>query len=252
MLPTTFGARKNSPIDTLEIFPAAVLANLRRTLTLLMYQQSLPRRIGVVSALRREGVTYITLALSAILASDKGARVCAVDLNWEAPALLEQCEGGFDYPAAGQAASSNGVPGSGPLLPRRLGIAEVLTGTIALQQVLVPTVLPTLQVLGMGAMIEQERALIARSQALHDLIDELDARYDYVLLDLPALLYTSDAIALASLSEACCLVVRQGVTPLSMVKRALDELKHKQMLGVILNRAQVHTPQLLLNFVPQE
>lgn len=240
--------RDAAVIDELNIFPAEVLTSLRRMLTLQLYQQSLPRSMSVVAALRREGVTFTTLAMGALLASDMAARVCAVDLNWEFSALFDQCQNGFARPPAPRRDSPK--PAAAP--PPRPGIAEVLSGALELDEATTPTVLPSFHVLGPGQIPQQRWSLIARSQELRALIEELGQRYDYVLLDVPALLHTSDAIALASLGEACCLVVRQGVTPTSMVKSALDELKHKRMFGVILNRVQIHTPKLLLNFVPQE
>src|ERR1700754_613368 len=45
----------------------------------------LPKRLGVTSALRGEGVTYITRSLALVLASDASKNVCIVDLNWAAP-----------------------------------------------------------------------------------------------------------------------------------------------------------------------
>jgi len=48
------------------------------------------------------------------------------------------------------------------------------------------------------------------------------------------------------------MVIRQGVTPINKVREALDEVKHLPMAGVVLNKIQVHTPQWLLNFIPQD
>ncbi|MCA9925602.1 MAG: hypothetical protein KC421_24695, partial [Anaerolineales bacterium] len=72
------------------------------------------------------------------------------------------------------------------------------------------------------------------------------------LLDIPALLATSDAIPLASLSSGSCLVIKQGVTSIENVRLALDDIAHLNMLGVILNQAVIKTPKLFLRFIPQE
>ncbi|NJO82711.1 MAG: CpsD/CapB family tyrosine-protein kinase, partial [Blastochloris sp.] len=73
-----------------------------------------------------------------------------------------------------------------------------------------------------------------------------------VLLDIPAVLYTSDSIALASFSQSVALVTRQGVTPMNAVKSALDEIKHLPVLGVLLNQVRIYTPRLIQHFIPQE
>jgi Mrp family chromosome partitioning ATPase len=57
---------------------------------------------------------------------------------------------------------------------------------------------------------------------------------------------------LAALGEACCLVLRQGVTPLQDIRRALDDVEHLRVLGVVLNQVRVATPRWLLRLVPQE
>ena len=62
----------------------------------------------------------------------------------------------------------------------------------------------------------------------------------------------SDAIALASLGTACCLIIRQGVTPVSSVRRALDDVKHLPMLGVMLNQNRTMLPRWVQALVPQE
>ena len=93
---------------------------------------------------------------------------------------------------------------------------------------------------------------MARHDTLKACIKQLSRRFDHILLDVPAVLGTSDAIALASLSTACCLVVRQGITPVSQVRRALDDVKHLSMLGVVLNQAHMSLPNWVGAFVPQE
>ncbi|MCA9936600.1 MAG: hypothetical protein KC415_21845, partial [Anaerolineales bacterium] len=83
-------------------------------------------------------------------------------------------------------------------------------------------------------------------------LDELGKRYDHLLLDTPAILATSDAIPLASLSNGSCLVIKQGVTSIENTKRALDDIAHLHILGVILNQVIVKTPKLFLKYIPQE
>lgn len=229
--------------SVLEVFPADVTNNLRRMSTLLAYQDHLPRRISLVSALRREGVTYVSLVLGAVLASDLAIRVCVVDLNWGASDLLGHYQRAMPPDQASDLADRS---------LQRPGLADILYGGAGLDDVIMPTALPQLSLVPAGTLPEVLRPLVARSRTLRGIIGELEDRFDLLVLDAPALLHTSDAIALASLGEACCVVVRQGVTHLNTVRRALDEIKHLKVLGVILNRVYIHTPQLIRNFVPQE
>ena len=117
---------------------------------------------------------------------------------------------------------------------------------------MIQTSLPNLQLLPAGELEIEQRPIMARSQGLKKLIDFLSDRYDHVLLDVPAVLATSDAIALASLAKHSCLIVRQGVTSVENVKLALDDIDHMEMMGVIMNQVKVYTPSFILKFIPQE
>jgi len=80
----------------------------------------------------------------------------------------------------------------------------------------------------------------------------LSAQFDYLVLDIPAIKLTSDAIPLAAHGSAACLVVRQGVTPIADAQRALDDVQQLNMLGVVMNRVRVQTPRVILGLIPQE
>ena len=210
-------------------FSGKVVHSLRRMITKLAYADELPKRIALVSALREEGVTYTTLAMGTTIASDLDKTVCVVELNWWWPGMTLQV----------------------PDVNSR-GVAAVLAGEATLDDVIVPTGLPNLRLLPAGEMPVEKRPIMARNAALKELINNLSKRYDYLLLDVPAILTTSDAISLASLADGCCLVIRQGVTSVEKVNLALDDIDHLNILGAIMNQVKVKTPSLLLKFIPQD
>ncbi|MCU0489992.1 MAG: chromosome partitioning protein [Chloroflexaceae bacterium] len=238
---------------TLCAFPAETVTNLRRMLTNLMYQTALPKSMACVAALREEGVTYTALAMAATLASDLAAsRVCLVELNWWNPSLHRYIAGQPPMPAAKGRRAKN--QSSTPELPPTddQGIGAVLRGVTSLEDAVVRTSLPNFSLLPAGNLLLRDRSAMARSDQLKQHIATLNEQFDHIILDVPAVAATSDAVALASLSEAVCMVVHQGVTPVNTVKLALDEVKHLQVLGVIMNQVQIHTPRWLLNMIPQE
>jgi Mrp family chromosome partitioning ATPase len=237
-------------------FDAEIVDHFRRMTTDLICTSGLPRRIVITSAIHSEGVTYTVLALATTLASDTADQFCVVDLNWWAPGIAAQ----FD-PAHRAQAERRGRKAPQALAPTseaiaalhsRPGIAQVVAGTATLDEALVQTGLPNLCLLPAGELMLKERPVLARSAGLHTLINDLSERFDYLLLDVPAILTSSDAIALAALGDACCLVIRQGVTSTPTVQRALDQIKHMKMLGIILNRVAIQTPAWLQRLVPQE
>ena len=248
----------------LYTFPAEVVDSMRHMATSLMYKGALPARISMVAALREEGVTYTTLALATTLAYDLAVRVCVVELNWWSPGIKTQALQGMDQAPATPRRSRRAKPKQSEVQPAEAmeadslaavgtaGLAAVLTGSAPLDEALVQTALPNLALLPAGDLTLAQRPAMARSDALKACIDRLGRRFDHIMLDIPAILATSDAIALASLGSACCIVVRQGVTPASNVRRALDDVKHLPMLGVILNQADTKLPRWVRALVPQE
>lgn len=243
-----------------------VVAGLRRMITQMLYHGRLPARISILAALREEGVTYTSLALATTLASDLQVRVCAVELNWQSPgmpvaptriaATPAQVNGhtataGRTSQRTALAEKVNGKAGR-PRENGGPGLAGALNGTVTLDEALVATALPNLSLLPAGSLPPHQHALMARSDALKACIEQLGRRFDHLILDVPAILSTSDAIALASLGTAGCMVVRHGVTPSAMVRQALDEVKHLPILGVVMNRARLHTPRWIRDLIPQE
>lgn len=228
--------------EPLMVFSPEVVNNLRHMVTSLACAGGIPARLSVAAALREEGVTYTTLAFGTVLANDTNRKVCVVELNWWYPALLKLL-------VRGRGGVGGALP---PELADRPGLAEVVMGSATLEQAVIPTARPNLSLVAAGAATIDQRPIIARSDTLRHVLDQLAERYDCLLLDVPAVLATSDAIALASLSDACVMVVRHGVTPIASVQLALDDLRHLQMLGVVLNQVSFATPNWLRDLIPQE
>ncbi|MEZ4681182.1 MAG: hypothetical protein R2932_43910 [Caldilineaceae bacterium] len=158
---------------TMIQFPGTTVDALRYMTTRLMVNDELPKCTAIVSALRGEGVTYCTLAAAALLAYDTDKTICYVDLNWWWPSQQLQLT-----------ASEDG------------GITAYLGKTISLNTGLLATNYPNLSILPAGNIAPQKRPMVARSQELKGLIEQLQEQFDYLLLDIPAILTTSDAIPL--------------------------------------------------------
>ena len=61
--------------------------------------------------------------------------------------------------------------------------------------------------------------------------------HEVVLFDLPSVLAFDDAIAFSPLVDCALLVVEEGATKVSEVRRALTRLEDTEILGVVLNRS---------------
>ncbi|MBP1466884.1 CpsD/CapB family tyrosine-protein kinase [Candidatus Chloroploca sp. M-50] len=236
-------------------FSGEVVTSMRRMLTTLMYQSTMPRSIACISALQQEGVTYLTLAMATTLAHDVEARVCAVEVNWWHPGMHQYLAGQPPALRTGnkrkqrKSAAAMEPPMPGPDDP---GLGAVVQGTLALEKALVPTDRANLWLLPAGFVAPDARSAVARSSELKAVFASLAEQFDYLFIDVPAVATSSDTLALTSLAEAACVVVRHGVTPINTVKLALDEVKHMPVLGVVLNQVNLYTPDWILGLLPQE
>lgn len=206
-------------------FPDEVVENMRYLLTRLTRENPLPPRVSIVSAIRGEGVTYVSRALGATLSNDLGAKICIVDLNWWHSSTTS-CIG-----------------------PENGGLAAVLAGEAALEDILVDTGWPNLSLIPAGTIAIQNRPALARSPALKKTLEKLNHRFDHLILDIPAILSTVDAVPLASLGASCVLVIHQGATWMEDVKLALDKIDHLTILGAVLNKAKLKTPPSLVKIL---
>jgi Mrp family chromosome partitioning ATPase len=206
-------------------FPLTVVEPMRRLISRLSRKDAIPSRLAFVAALRQEGVSYISWAFATTLAYDSQASVCIVDLNWWWPSELFRK-----------------VPPCG-------GLGAVLTGETTLEQAVVSSGKPNLAILPAGELSLHERALYSRSTILKETIMELADRYNHLILDIPSVLASPDAIPLSSFGDACCLVIHQGVTSVTDVKAALSDLDHIPQLGVVMNKFHLNTPRLIQRFV---
>ncbi len=206
-------------------FPLSVIDQMRRLISRLGRKESIPPRLSFVAALRQEGVTYVSSAFATTLAYDVETSVCIVDLNWWWPSALSQK-----------------VPDCG-------GLGGVLRGEASLDQAIVKSGKSNLAILPAGELSVNERALYSRSTILRDTILDLAARYGNLVLDIPSVLASPDAIPLASLGDACCLVIHQGVTSVTEVQTALSDLDHLPQLGAVMNKFHLSAPPMIQRII---
>lgn len=207
--------------------PATSVARYRRWHTRLARAQPLPARLGLASALSGEGVGEAALGLATVMAADLAQRFCLVELDWWQPTLATLAQ-----------------------IEPSPGLAQTLAGETSLAEALRPTGLPNLSLLTAGELPIEQRACQVRSPALAAALVELAGRCDHLLVILPALLAVGDAAVLAAQAGDLCLLVRQGVTPLPLVRQALDEIAHLPVRGVVLNGDRLAVPCWLLRLIP--
>jgi Mrp family chromosome partitioning ATPase len=195
--------------------PETTASAVRYFLARLDQQGGVPKVLGFSSALKGEGVTFVSRAVGAVLANDYRTNVCVVECTWNV--------------------------GDGT----EVGMADVLRKNADLRSAVVPTGDEYLHLLPAGWVPAADAPLLTRSSHLATVMDELGASYDHVILDLPPVLATSDAVLLGANVDAIALVVRHGVTTERQLQQAVQMVQPIRMIGVILNRTSSRIPRRL-------
>jgi capsular exopolysaccharide synthesis family protein len=169
------------------------------------------RVLMIVSALEDEGKTLTAVNLGLTLSESYQRRVLLVDADLRRPALHDLL----------------GVPNT-------VGWREALEGT-ADQARSWTRLAPTLSVLTAGEHTDDPIPALTSGRLPH-VLRRAAAEFDWVVLDTPPVAMLPDANLLAGHVDAAVLVVRAGVTPLPMIRRAIDAVGRERILGVALNR----------------
>ncbi len=173
-----------------------------------------PKRLIVTSSRPGEGKTCIASNLSIALAQ-MGRKVVLLDCD-------------LRRPRAHQALGAAQAPGVSNYLVGNMGSAEIIRETAH----------KGLDLISAGPVPPSPVDLLD-SEAMSRLLEELDARYDNVIVDAPpALMFADVPVLTARLGGGCLLIACSGETPTRVLKRASESLIRMQskMLGVVLNR----------------
>jgi tyrosine-protein kinase Etk/Wzc len=125
-------------------------------------------------------------------------------------------------------------------LPRRQGLTEVLTGTLAIGAAIRKTSVKGLSIMSAGAQPENSSELIG-SERMKTVLNALRQRYSYVLIDTPQALTISDASQLGAIADGVLMVVRLGYTPRHYVEQTVNTIEALggNILGTCLTDASI-------------
>ena len=204
-----------------EPIPAAVRAGLPeqvlREMTSLrvnlesQFPDRKPITIAVSGAQGGEGVSTVAAQFAISLAADGQLRALLVDASAQRPTLLVA---------------------PGPLAGLfETGGAASASGTIDLMPV--PEALRT--------------AGVYSSSELEAALQPVRPHYDWIVIDLPSVLYSADAASLAALADGVVIVVEAGRTKKPVLGRAVDLLRKAgaRVIGSVLNRRQLEIPEFI-------
>src|SRR4029077_20020364 len=85
-----------------------------------------------------------------------------------------------------------------------------------------------------GDEISDPAELVANGR-LKFLLQRVEALFDWIIIDSPPAVPVSDASLLANYCDGVVMVVRSNATPVDMARKARQEFRDKQLVGVVLN-----------------
>lgn len=173
--------------------------------------------LAITSPRAGEGKTLTAVNLAISLASEGNQTVLLVDLDLRRPGIHAL----FSHQ------------------PEK-GISDYLTDNIPLSEILFNPGIDRLVVVPAGEPIVDSSELLSK-QRMTDLVIELKQRYPsrLVLFDLPPLLMTDDALAFLPNVDAALVVLEEGKTQKEDLLHAIELLKGTNVLGTVLNKAEV-------------
>lgn len=195
--------------DTERSRPIAEAFGNLRTSVIFDENRSAARSIQVTSSRPGEGKTTVSVNFAISLAR-LGRDVLLIDADVRRP-CVHRVLGGIQCP----------------------GLTEYLAGEEEWSTVVNPDHVPGLDVVYAGRNVESPDTLLS-SPRFQALIEEAHQRYDFVVVDAPALfINAADARIVAARVDGVMLVVRSGSTPKQVLRRVASGIPN--VLGVILN-----------------
>lgn len=177
----------------------------------------------ITSANHNEGKTFISANLAVSIAKNRDRTVMLVDAD-------------FNKRSYGSNRISSVFFGS----DCTAGLSEYLQGTTELSEILINPGISRLTVLPRGSDLANSASFLG-SVRMEGLIDELKSRYAnerITLFDCPAFLSNADPLILSKFIDAVLLVVEPEKTQESALKRVMDMLKDKPIIGTVMNKAR--------------
>ncbi|CAD5991113.1 polysaccharide biosynthesis tyrosine autokinase [Agreia sp. COWG] len=173
------------------------------------------RVIEVVSPTSGDGRTLVASAMASAIAG-LGRRVVLVETDLRNPRL----------------ANDFGVLGN-------VGLVAVLSGDAEVTDALTSTPTANLDLIPAGTLGVEHAPQLLSSGALAHVIDELQARFDIVILDSAALLPSVDAAVVARSADGIVLVVNRDRSTKDQLTRAVESLSSQsaKILGAVMNTA---------------
>jgi len=175
-----------------------------------LQDQRLLKTLLITSTVKDEGKTVLSANVALALAKTR-QRVLFID-------------GDFHQANATRLLGANGSPGLTDWWRSEGAIEKYLMKVKGLPLWLLPA----------GGPVEQPLEML-QSGRLLDQVNKISGSFDWIIIDSPPSAPLADASVWGKLADGILLVTREGKTPKRLLRKVLDSLDNKKLLGIVLN-----------------
>ena len=177
----------------------------------------------VASANHREGKTFISTNLAISIAQNLDRTVMLVDADLRNRSYKQCNMGSIFFNSRNKA-----------------GLSDYLSGGASIEDLLVNPGIPRLTVLPSGKALPDSTSFLG-SPKMEALIDEMKSRYSkerILIFDCSSFLSNADPLVLSRFVDAVLLVVENERTEIDALRRVIELLKDRQILGIVMNKTK--------------
>ncbi len=172
--------------------------------------------IAITSSVKGEGKTVTSMNLAYLMAKEFKKRVALLECDLKKPSITTRY---MDDNSA-------------------VGLVDVLRGDALPAEAMVRVEDTDLSIMPARHSVRNSAELLGQRR-LRSLIDKLRSSYDYVIIDCPPIMPLADVGVITRLVDGVVMVVRAGKTPKDIVKKAVNSISDANILGIILNAAEM-------------
>lgn len=172
------------------------------------------KKIVFSSPLKSEGKTSTAVNVAIALSQQVDTKVLIVDCDLRRPSTHTCLE-----------------------ISPKYGLVNYLNNECSLEEAITKINSPCLDCISFGAIPPNPSELLS-SQAMEDLVNQLDSMYDYIIFDTPPINMVVDVIPLVRLCDGVVMVVKHKQTTYPELNKAVNTLKRNnaKILGIIINQ----------------
>lgn len=211
--------------------PKAVISEqyrILRTNILSLNKGKPPKVLVVTSSIHSEGKTVTSLNLSVALSQAVNKpRVVLVDADMR----------------KGKMSKYLGIS-------KEVGLSDLLSGRAGMDEAIFTLDDDHLAFIDSGSVPENPAELLA-SDRMKDLLRDLKAQFDFVILDTPPIISVTDSGIVGAMSDGVLMVIQAGRTQRGIVRRAEELLfqSHSRVMGHVLTNIEYHLPEYIYRYL---